>query len=80
MPEKLTQEEFLKRCYESHGDTYDYSKVRYTTLTQSIKIGCPVHGWYYQNARNHSRGSGCPKCYYVDKDRHRKSKKLGRDM
>jgi very-short-patch-repair endonuclease len=63
MPAKrLTQEEFLKKCKEIHGNNYDYSLVEYETMRKNIKIICPIHGIFEQNASKHSSGCGCPKC------------------
>ena len=59
---RLTQEEVLRRCVETHGDKYDYSLVEYKTDRDNIKIVCSKHGIFNQTAVNHYKGSGCPKC------------------
>lgn len=59
----LTQEEFIARARLLHNDKYDYSQVEYQGVAKKIKIGCPVHGFFEQNASNHIfRGNGCKKC------------------
>jgi len=63
MPKKITTEEFKKRAKEKHGDTYDYSKVKYINSNTKIIIVCNKHGDFEQLPNNHSyRGDRCPKC------------------
>ena len=45
-----------------HGDKYDYSGVNYTRTTDKVIVGCPLHGEFRQEWREHCRGHGCPKC------------------
>ena len=59
---KLTQEEYIGKAKEIHGDKYDYSKTVYITSRESIKVICPIHGEFEQMPRLHLSGSGCPKC------------------
>ena len=61
----LTTEEFIKRARDAHGDKYDYSLTVYTTIIEKVKIICPVHGEYEQNARSHLEGKHCKKCSLV---------------
>ena len=58
----INKEEFIKRAKEIHGNKYDYSKVNYTKVTDKVCIICPEHGEFWQEARQHYRGQGCPKC------------------
>ena len=60
---KLSQEEFLRRCENRHKGFYDYSEVVYKSMTDRIDIICPEHGKFNQIARNHERGDGCRKCF-----------------
>lgn len=62
MPKKLTQEEFIKRCKDIHGDKYDYSKTKYENKRTKVIIICPIHGEFEQRAESHYLGQGCPKC------------------
>lgn len=66
----LSQEEWIKRAREMHGNKYDYSKVDYINANEKVCIICPKHGEFWQNARNHIRGLGCPKCgeRFLDKE------------
>lgn len=62
MPRKLTQEEFIERARQVHGDKYDYSKAGYISTDTKICIICPEHGEFWQTPSNHLKGQGCPKC------------------
>jgi hypothetical protein len=60
--EKLTTEEFIEKAKKVHGNKYDYSLTEYITSKKKVKIICPVHGVFEQNAANHLKGTGCPNC------------------
>lgn len=63
MPQKLTQEDFIKKAKAVHGDMYDYSKTTYVNAHTPITIICSVHGEFTQKACNHTNArQGCPKC------------------
>ena len=62
MPKRKTKEEFIKEATENHKDKYDYSKVDYVNNKTKVCIICPEHGEFWQEAKNHLRGIGCPKC------------------
>uniref|UniRef100_A0A6C0I6B4 DUF559 domain-containing protein n=1 Tax=viral metagenome TaxID=1070528 RepID=A0A6C0I6B4_9ZZZZ len=59
-----TNEEFIEKITEIHGDTYDYSKVQYTGNKNKIIIICkvPGHGEFEQIAAGHIGGCGCNLC------------------
>ncbi len=57
-----TQEQMIERFRKIHGLKYDYSKVKCTNCTKAVLIICPNHGEFWQIARNHYKGSNCPKC------------------
>jgi len=59
---KLTQEEFIRRCKNIHGDKYDYSKTIYTNQQEKIIIICPKHGEFEQLSSGHMGGHGCSEC------------------
>lgn len=66
---RLTQEEFVQRCREIHGDKYDYSKSVYKNMTTKVCIICPEHGEFWQSPLSHIHGkNGCKKCsrQYMD--------------
>ena len=58
----LTQEEFIRRAREIHGDKYDYSKTIYVSRPKKVIITCPEHGDFLQRANAHLVGVGCPIC------------------
>lgn len=55
-------EQFVLKAKRKHGDKYDYSKVEYKSSNDSVCIICPEHGAFWQQAKSHYRGSGCPMC------------------
>jgi len=59
---RTTTEEFILKAKAIHGDTYDYSLVKYITLQTKVKVICPEHGIFEQTPANHLKGSGCRKC------------------
>jgi predicted RNA-binding Zn-ribbon protein involved in translation (DUF1610 family) len=58
----LSQEKFIERVTKTHNGKYDYSLTVYKKKNNSIKIICPVHGIFNQQAGNHLTGEGCKKC------------------
>lgn len=46
---------------EIHGTKFDYSEVEYRRAREKVKIGCPVHGSFWQTPADHLAG-GCRKC------------------
>ena len=59
---RLTNNEFIKRAKEVHGNKYDYSKVKYVNAKTKICIVCKEHGDFWQIPDSHLRGHGCYKC------------------
>ena len=55
---------FLSRAEKIHKDTYDYSEVLNTFVTQRepVKIICKKCGPFFQLPANHLKGKGCKKC------------------
>jgi very-short-patch-repair endonuclease len=65
MYQKDTQS-FIEKAKETHGDKYDYSLVDYNGSKSKVKIICPEHGVFEQNANNHIFSKNiCPKCAYI---------------
>jgi len=60
----MKQDEFIKRCVEKHGDTYDYSKTVYRHSHKKVIFICRKHGEFEQYVSAHLTGSGCPQCRY----------------
>lgn len=59
---RLDQYGFLRKCHAVHGDKYDYSKAVYVNQRTKVCIICPEHGEFWQLAKNHMKGQGCPVC------------------
>ena len=55
-------EKFIKKVIEIHKNKYDYSLVDYKNNKSNIKIICPIHGEFLQQAAVHLRGANCPDC------------------
>lgn len=58
----LTQDEFIAKSKDMHGDKYDYSKVNYINNRTPVTIICPEHGEFKQLPYEHTRGKGCNTC------------------
>lgn len=58
----IDKEKFIQLSRNVHGDKYDYSKVEYNKVVDKVCIVCPIHGEFWQSARQHYKGQGCPKC------------------
>jgi hypothetical protein len=59
---RSSNEEFVKKAKEVHGDKYDYSLIDYKNAMIKIKIICLEHGEFEQPPRSHLTGDGCKKC------------------
>ena len=59
---KITNEDFIKKSKDIHGDEYDYSLVKYINMKTKVKIICPIHGVFEQTPNNHLRGDKCSLC------------------
>lgn len=58
-----TQEDFIKRAKEIHGNRYGYEKTIYKTLETPVIITCKEHGDFIQTPISHLHGNGCPHCH-----------------
>lgn len=59
---RLSNDEFLERCFKIHGDKYDYSKTNYENNNKKVTITCKIHGDFIQAPFTHLDGSGCQQC------------------
>lgn len=59
---KYNTDSFIGKANKLHDNKYTYSKTVCYHNTDKVIITCPVHGDFTQEARNHIRGQGCPKC------------------
>jgi len=60
--------EFIAEAKKVHGHKYGYGDVIYIASNAKVEITCLTHGNFEQQADNHLRGQGCPKCKF---DAHR---------
>ena len=62
---KIKFEDFVNLCRDNHSINYIYSQSSYENRfcnNNNIKIICPKHGEFIQDASGHRRGYNCPKC------------------
>lgn len=57
----LTTNEFISKVSSIHNNFYDYSLVEYRGRAHKVKIICPKHGLFEQEAKEHYR-YGCYHC------------------
>lgn len=61
--QRKTKDMFVEEAKKVHGDRYDYSKVDYKSVHDSVTITCKVCSLEFtQFAGNHLKGHGCSKC------------------
>lgn len=53
---------FIEKAKETHGEKYDYSKVEFKDSKTKVCIICPEHGEFWQSPAKHLYGQGCPVC------------------
>lgn len=58
----FTKQDFIDKSIAIHGNTYDYSLVKYVRSNDRVTIICPDHGEFEQIAGSHLSGSGCNLC------------------
>jgi len=57
------QEKLIEKSIRTHGDKYDYSKVKYVNNCINVIILCKKHNFEFnQKPDNHIRVGNCPKC------------------
>jgi hypothetical protein len=62
-PRKATNEEFIKKAIEKHGNRYSYILTDVDKkINGKIKIICEEHGEFWQEPNQHLVGKGCKKC------------------
>lgn len=60
---KLSNDDFIQKCKDIHGEKYEYDRVKYSKYKDYVEIKCPKHGYFNQLARVHLSGFGCPICH-----------------
>lgn len=64
---RKTTHEVVSEFQLVHGEKYDYSKVFYINNREKVEIICKEHGSFYQTAKSHKNGCGCPDCGVVSR-------------
>lgn len=64
MGKKITFDEWKERCVKIHNNKYEYlPNDNWVGIKNTIvKIVCPIHSVFEQNADVHQKGFGCKKC------------------
>lgn len=67
LEQRMTNDEYIKRLRDVHGDRYDYSLVSYQGLSRRVDVICYEHGKFSMFANVHlgcktSKPADCPKC------------------
>lgn len=58
----MSNDQFVEKAKQIHGDRFDYSKVQYLNSTTQVVIVCKEHGEFLQTPASHLQGSGCSAC------------------
>jgi hypothetical protein len=60
---RVSFEEFEIKAKVVHESRYTYDSTSYIKISEKVKINCPEHGWFIQNASSHiDQKQGCPDC------------------
>lgn len=63
MSKKLSFEEFVERSNKTHeNNDLVYDESTFNGSHQKVRIICPKHGEFWQIAKDHMNGQGCPIC------------------
>ena len=62
MPKRLTNEEFIERVKQVHGDKYLLDKLVYRGVKNHVTLTCRLHGDFSNRADCILEGQGCPIC------------------
>lgn len=75
--ETLTQEEFLRRAIETHGNLYDYKNAHYISMDTKVELTCLRCGHVFEIDPGHHihRRQGCSICERNTRSERRPSKR-----
>lgn len=57
----MSDEQWRERFKIVHNNLYEYPD--YIKCNKKIRVTCKIHGDFYQNCKDHTRGTGCPNCF-----------------
>lgn len=66
---KIPVEEVITLFTEKHGSRYLYDALGYTGKSGRVSVGCRLHGYFNVSVSNHAKGSGCPECDKITRNR-----------
>lgn len=60
---RISNEDFVRRAIEVHGDKYGYDEADYKNMKTKVKIFCKeCNDYFYQAPEHHLGGCSCPRC------------------
>jgi hypothetical protein len=60
---RISFEDFELKANEIHLSKYKYDQASYSKISAKVRIHCPEHGWFEQQADAHlNQKQGCPLC------------------
>lgn len=59
---------FVAVSSEVHDNKYTYEKTIYVRTSEKVEVTCKIHGSFWQVAKNHLIGKGCPNCKYIRRE------------
>lgn len=62
---QVSEEEFIRRARDKHGDVYDYSHLGYVSYTKKVTVVCPSHGKFSVYPHSHVKHK-CKLCASED--------------
>jgi hypothetical protein len=65
--ERCSEDEFVSRAKNYHGDKYIYDNLKYSNLSNNVEIECLAHGFFTVNSYKHLLGKGCKECNRVER-------------
>jgi len=58
-----TKKQMIEKCIKTHGNKYNYTKIKYTNAQTKVPIICNKHGVFHQTLAHHIySNNGCPDC------------------
>lgn len=74
---RVSFEEFETKAKGVHESRYTYDSTSYIKISEKVRINCPEHGWFTQNASSHlDQKQGCPDC---GRERQSQKRQLGKE-
>lgn len=65
LSKRKSRSNYIEDARRVHGKRYSYDRMVYLGKNAKVCISCPTHGDFWQAAKHHLEGSGCPKCAFA---------------